>query len=691
MEERRANHLLKATSPYLKQHAYNPVDWYPWGPEALERSRREDKPIFLSIGYSTCHWCHVMAHECFENPAIAGIMNEHFVSIKVDREERPDLDEIYMNAVYALTGSGGWPLSVFLTPDLKPFYGGTYFPPEDRGGRPGFPRLLLALSQAYQQNRQQITELSHKVQTHLQALGTLTGADEEPTREVLADMARRLAGGFDPQHGGLGSAPKFPRSLELEFLCHYYRLSGEASLLKNLAFGLEKMARGGIYDQLGGGFHRYSVDAAWVVPHFEKMLYDNAQLPILYLAWHQLTGNALARRVAAETLDFVLRELTDPGGGFYAAWDADSEGVEGKFYVWTHEEVARLVGPEALDLTAAALGITREGNFEGANVLTRPVSRQDLAARFSLTPEQVAAELAPAFDRLRQARAQRVAPHRDEKVIVSWNALMIAALARGAQVLGDRKYYEAAARAAGFILAELWGPEGLSRIWSPGEKGVPGFSEDYALLAHGLLELYETDFEVAWLSRAQDLLDQMEDKFLDAADGTYFYVARDQEATLLRSKSIYDQTIPSGNSMAARVCLRLHRLTDQACYRDRALGILRRFAAQARENPGALAHLGTAASLYLLPPLDLTLVGDPGHPVLQEMLQAAYRPFLPERRLVVKNPADSARLEELVPAARTYGPQGAGPVAYLCHHFACQPAIGDPGELAAKLRTLSPV
>jgi uncharacterized protein YyaL (SSP411 family) len=691
MKERRANRLLQSTSPYLKQHAYNPVDWYAWGPEALERSRREDKPIFLSIGYSTCHWCHVMAHECFENPAIAALMNEHFVSIKVDREERPDLDEIYMNAVYALTGSGGWPLSVFLTPDLKPFYGGTYFPPDDRGGRPGFARLLLALSQAYQQNRQQINELSQKVQGHLEVLGALPGADEEPSREALVDMARRLAAGFDPEHGGLGAAPKFPRSLELEFLLHYYRLSGDASLLQNLAFGLEKMARGGIYDQLGGGFHRYSVDAAWVVSHFEKMLYDNAQLPLLYLAWHQLTGNALARRVAEETLDFVLKDLTDPGGGFYAAWDADSEGVEGKFYVWTYAEVAEAVGPEALELTAAALGLTREGNFEGANVLTRPFSREELAARFSMTSEQVGAQLAAAFDQLRQARAGRVAPHRDEKVIVSWNAMMIAALARGAQVLGARKYYQAAARAAGFILAELWRPEGLSRIWSAGEKGVPAFSEDYALLAQALLALYESDFDPAWLSRAGDLMDRMEEKFLDAEDGTYFYVARDQEATLLRSKSIYDQTIPSGNSMAARVCLGLYRLTGQERYRDRARVILGRLQAQARENPGALAHLGTAACLSLLPPLDLTLVGDPGHPVLQEMLREAYRPFLPERLLVLKNPADAARLEELVPAARTYAPQGAGPVAYLCHHFACQPAIFDPGELAAKLRQLSPV
>ncbi len=690
MEERRPNHLINSTSPYLQQHAYNPVDWHPWGPEALERARREDKPIFLSIGYSTCHWCHVMAHESFENPAIAGIMNEHFVSIKVDREERPDLDETYMNAVYALTGSGGWPLSVFLTPDLLPFYGGTYFPPDDRGGRPGFARLLLALSQAYHQNREQIAELSRKVQTHLQAMGEVAAAGQEPHREVLDDMARRLAGNFDPQHGGLGVAPKFPRSLELEFLFHYYHLSGEADILTNLAFGLEQMARGGIYDQLGGGFHRYSVDAAWVVPHFEKMLYDNALLAPLYLAWHQLTGSPLARRVARETLDFVLRDLTAPNGGFYAAWDADSEGVEGKFYVWTLKEVEETVGGEAWPLTAAALGVTQEGNFEEANVLTRPRSRIELAARFSLTVPQVEQNLEAALNRLRQARARRVPPHRDEKVIVSWNAMMISALARGAQVLGDGKYYEAAARAARFILVELWTPEALFRIWSAGQVGVPGFSEDYALLAFALLDLYETDFDPAWLKQARRLMDLMEEKFLDAEDGTYFYVARDQEATLLRSKSIFDQTLPSGNSTAARVCLKLHRLTEEPRYQDRALAILRRLAPQARENPGGFAHLWTVATLYLTPPLDLTLVGDPHHPGLKEMVQAAYRPYLPERRLVVKNPADSAALEELVPAARTYGPQGEGPVAYLCRNFACQPAIKEAGELAQQLLEIKP-
>ncbi len=690
MAEDRPNRLSNAASPYLQQHAHNPVDWYPWGPEALERARREDKPIFLSIGYSTCHWCHVMAHECFEDPAIAAIMNEHFVNIKVDREERPDLDETYMSAVQVLTGSGGWPLNVFLTPDLQPFYGGTYFPPQDRGGLPGFPRLLLALSQAYDQNREQVTELSRKVSGHLERLGETAAPGGEPTREAMARAAQTIRQEFDQMNGGLGGAPKFPRSLELDFLCHYYHLSGEAQLLEQLAFTLDKMARGGIYDQLGGGFHRYSVDAAWTVPHFEKMLYDNALLPPLYLTVYQLTGSELTRRVATETLDFVLREMSAPQGGFYAAWDADSEGVEGKFYVWSLAEVEQRVGAEAAPLVIAALGVTQEGNFEGTKILTRPFSRADLATRFAMTQEQVDQQLAQAFSRLRQARTARVVPHRDEKVITAWNSLMIAALAKGAQVLGERRYHEAAAKAARFLLQEMFQENQLYRVWTAGQVGVPGFSEDYAILAYALLDLYETDFDPGWLRAARHLLALMEEKFLDAGDGLYFYVARDQEAAMVRSKSLYDQTLPSGNSMAARVCLKLHRLTEEARYQERALAIVQRLLPQAQQNPWGFAHFWTAAALYVTPPLDLTLVGDPGDARLQDLARAAYRCYLPERKLVLQNPADAAALDELVPAARTYSLQGTkGPLAYLCHNFACQPAIAEPAELAQKLGEIS--
>jgi uncharacterized protein YyaL (SSP411 family) len=685
MEERRPNRLINTTSPYLQQHAYNPVDWYPWGPEAMERARREDKPIFLSIGYSTCHWCHVMAHESFENPAIAAIMNEHFVNIKLDREERPDLDETYMNAVQVLTGHGGWPLSVFLTPDLKPFYGGTYFPPEDRGGLPGFSRLLLALSLVYHQNREQLTTLSLKVESHVQRLGETGVAVGDPTREALDEAAHRLLQDFDPAHGGLGNAPKFPRSLEIDFLLHYYHLSREETVLEKVAFTLEKMARGGIYDQLGGGFHRYSVDAAWVVPHFEKMLYDNALLPPLYLAHYQLTGSVLSRRIAQETLDFIRQDLGSPQGGFYAAWDADSEGVEGKYYLWSLEEVTRVVGAEAAPRVTTALGVTREGNFEGANILTRPWSRRDLAAQFHLTPEQASQTLADALARLRQVRARRVPPHRDEKIIVSWNALAITALARGAQVLTARPYYEAAEKAARFLLTELFQEKTLFRIWTAGRTSVPGFSEDYALLANACLDLYETDFDPFWVSQARRLMELMEEKFLDPADGTYFYVDREQEAPLVRSKSVYDQVLPSGNSMAARVHLRLYRLTDNGKYQERAQAIFRQIQPQARANPWGFGHFWMVQTLYLTPPLDLTLVGDPDDVRTQALVQAAYRAYLPERRLVLKNPADCAALEALFPWTGAYSQPGEAPGAYLCRDFRCLPAITDSRELAIKL------
>jgi uncharacterized protein len=691
MEQRRPNRLIEATSPYLRQHAYNPVEWYPWGAEALGRARREDRPIFLSIGYSTCHWCHVMAHESFENPAVAAIMNEHFINIKVDREERPDLDETYMNAVTALTGHGGWPLSVFLTPELKPFYGGTYFPPEDRGGLPGLPRLLLALSQAYRQNKEQLEGLAEKLLSHLQRFGEVTGPGSKPTREAVTEAAQQLLHEFDPVNGGLGNAPKFPRSLELDFLYHYFRLTGDRQVLDHLGLTLAKMARGGIYDQVGGGFHRYSVDAAWVVPHFEKMLYDNALLAPLYLAEYQLTSNAMARRVATETLDFLLRDLAAPQGGFYAAWDADSEGVEGKFYVWEAAEVQQAAGAEAWPLVSAALGVTQAGNFEGKNILTRPWSREELAERFGLTPEQTGQTLEAALGRLRQIRTRRVPPHRDEKIIVSWNGLAIAALALGAQVLGEARYGQAAAQAARFIWEEVVKDGQLCRIWAAGQASIPAFAEDYALLAYGLLTLYEVDFDPGWIVQARHLLELLEQKFLDEGDGTFLYVARDQETPLVRSKSIYDQTLPSANSMAARVSLKMYRITEEEPFKERALAILERFLGQARGNPLAFAHLWTAAALYVLPELDLTMVGDPAAPMMQEMTRAVYRHYLPERRVLLKDPAASAALEAVAPAARSYSSPDGRPVAYLCHNFACQPPIDNPAELEAKLAQAKPV
>ena len=501
------NRLAKETSPYLQQHAHNPVDWYPWGPEALERARRENKPIFLSIGYSACHWCHVMAHECFENPKIAKLMNENFINIKVDREERPDLDETYMQAVVMVTGQGGWPLSVFLTPDLKPFFGGTYFPPEK------FTELLVALSQAYRRDRAEVVKDAQLIEERLQGRGKIAGTGQAPDKQALTEAYRRLSQEFDTRHGGFGGAPKFPEALELNFLLHYYRFTGEGRALEMANVTLEKMARGGIYDQLGGGFHRYATDARWLVPHFEKMLYDNALLAPLYLAQYQITGNELGRRVAGETLDFVLRDLGSPTGGFFSSLNADSEGKEGKYYVWSLDEVRQVVGAKAAPLVIAALGVTKRGNFEGVNILTRPLSEAELAKRFSLTVEQVRLTLNPALEQMRQARAKRVPPARDDKIIVSWNGLMISALAQGAQVLGDRRYYQAAAKGARFILKDLVKEGRLYRIWAGGKASVPAFLDDYAFLANALLDLFETDFDPYWLTEARRLVDRMEELF----------------------------------------------------------------------------------------------------------------------------------------------------------------------------------
>ena len=683
------NRLSQETSPYLKQHAHNPVDWYPWGPEALERARREDKPIFLSIGYSTCHWCHVMAHESFENEGIAALMNQHFVNIKVDREERPDLDETYMTAVQLMTGRGGWPMSVFLSPDLKPFYAGTYFPPEDRGGMPGFPRILQALSEAYHQKRDTVVKMGQEVESRLKLLAEMVGQGREFTIASLSQAAVKLKENFDLVHGGFGGAPKFPRALELAFLLIQSLLAGDQEAVKMVGLSLEKMGRGGIYDQVGGGFHRYTVDGEWLVPHFEKMLYDNALLVPLYLAHFQLSGDPLSRLIARDTLDFVLRELRAPQGGFYSAWDADSEGVEGKFYVWSLEEFEKVAGSDA-PLAMAALGVTAAGNFEGNNILTAALSEKELAARFNLSPEEAGRSLQRARERLFAVREGRVKPHRDEKIITAWNSLMLSALALGTQVLGDTKYYEAAARGARFLLTEMWRDDQLLRIWAEGQASISGFLDDYAGLANACLDLYDTDFHPAWLEAAIRLGERLEDLFLDAADGTYFYVARDQESILVRSKSMHDQSVPAGNSLAARVFWRLWRITEKDPYQTRFQAILRRFQIQATENPWGFSHYLTVAALNLLPSLDLTLVGDPGDSRMQGLLAEVYRRFLPERRLVFKNPADAARIEGLAPAARDYPGEDTGPVAYLCHHFTCQPPTGNPKELAAKLEEIKP-
>ncbi len=679
---RRPNRLSRETSPYLRLHAYNPVDWYPWGKAALERARRENKPIFLSIGYSTCHWCHVMARESFENPKIAEFLNQNFICIKVDREERPDLDDTYMQAAVLLTGRGGWPLSVFLTPDLKPFFAGTYFSPEN------FTILLKDLLKAYRQQPQEVAATADDLTKGIKKRSKVSLASQKPAKELLKSGFQGLAAIFDPKHGGFGTAPKFPQALELNFLLHYYRFAGEPKALEMAGLSLEKMARGGIYDQLRGGFHRYATDAEWVAPHFEKMLYDNALLVPVYLSHYQVTQSELSRRIASETLDFVLHDLHAESGGFFSALDAQSEGQEGKYYLWSQAELEEVVGKEAAPVVSAALGVTATGKFHGANVLTRPLAEKELAVRFSLAPEKVQQILGPALGALRQARQKRVSPARDEKVITAWNGLMISAMAQGTQVLGDKKYYQAAAQSARFLLKNLVKDNRLHRIYSQGQASVPGFLEDYAFLAAGLLDLFATDFDPQWLVQAQQLFDRMEELFLDPASGVYFAVGQDQKAPLVRSQSIYDRTLPSGNSVAALVCLRLHHLTGEKKFHQRAQAILSSFQGPARQAPLAFAQLLTVQALYLAPLLELTVVGPPTARQTLDLLQEIYRHFLPERRLVLKNPQEAARIEKLIHGLQFYTLQDGQPAAYICVEQACLPPLASPAQLAASLSQL---
>jgi len=668
----RPNRLINEASPYLQQHAYNPVDWYPWGEEALEKSRREDRPILLSVGYSTCHWCHVMAHECFENPEIAGLMNEMFVNIKVDREERPDIDDIYMNAVQMMTGRGGWPLNVFLTPELKPFYGGTYFPPEDRGGLPGFPRLLQALHDSYKSKQSNIQNVADLLNHNLQILGQTPDLGQEPGLAALDRVIEHSWHYFDAANGGFGGAPKFPPSLDLGFWARYYHRTGRPEVMDNLLFTLRKMAAGGIYDQLRGGFHRYTVDAVWLVPHFEKMLYDNAQLAQRYLEAYQLSGDPALAEIARETLDYVLAEMTSPEGAFYAAQDADSEGEEGTFFVWTPEQVAQVLGPERAPLICRAFGVIPGGNFEhGASVLHRPRTAAELAQEFSLTPEQVHEALPQARQQLLAAREQRIRPHRDEKIITAWNGLMISAMAYGAQVLGQEVYRQAAGRAAAFILERQHQGGGLQRIWGAPDKKGSAFLDDYAFFIAGLLDLYETDFEVNWLRAALSLTEEVEVSFYDHEAGGYFSTPQDHEKLLVRPKNFHDLALPSGNSVTVHNLIRLHRFTENPHFLSRAQEMLSRLQTLMVENPRALTHLASAQEEFLAPTLAITLVGDPADEILQDMLAGIHRRYLPHRRLVVKDPRAGDDLLALVPAARDYNQIQEKPTAFVCLDQTC--------------------
>ena len=682
------NRLINETSPYLLQHAGNPVDWFPWGPEALERAKAEDKPIMLSVGYSACHWCHVMEHESFENRETAEIMNEHFISIKVDREERPDIDSIYMTAVQAMTGHGGWPMTVFLTPDGKPFYGGTYFPPEDRQGLPGFPNLLLGIARAYGENRGDVTRTTTQLLQRMQQTSHAVRSLDPLTTDLLYQAYGGMAGQFDDTHGGFGLQPKFPQPMTYEFLLRYYLRFEDPQALDMVELTLDRMAAGGIYDQIGGGFHRYSTDTFWLVPHFEKMLYDNALLVKLYLHAYQVTGKPLYKRIVEETLDYVLREMTNPLGGFYSAQDADSEGVEGKFFVWRPEEVVEVLGKEEGQVVNRYFGVTREGNFEGRSILHLAVDGATAATEENMTQEELEALLRRSRAKLLEARERRVHPGRDDKILTAWNGMMLRAFAEAAAVLGRPDFVEVANQNAKFLLSTLRQQGRLLRTYKDGQAKLKGYLEDYAFLIDGLIALHEVTFDALWLREAIVLGEGMVELFWDEASGQFYDTGTDHEELILRPRDVSDNAIPSGSSMAADVLLRLAVITGDSELRSRAVTALRSVRELMMRFPTGSGHWLCGLDFYLSSAKEVAIVGNPGDTETQALVSEVYRHYLPNRVLVGRNDGDDeafAGTRRALPLLESREKIDGRPTAYVCRDYVCQLPTTEPEGLAGQL------
>ena len=682
------NRLANEKSPYLLQHAHNPVDWYAWGPEAFEKAKAEDKPIFLSIGYSTCHWCHVMERESFENEELAEVLNRYFVPVKVDREERPDVDRIYMMFVQATTGGGGWPMSVWLTPDLKPFYGGTYFPPEDRWGRHGFKSVLEQLAIAWQSDRQRITASGHDIIQELEK-HLAPGVSYRPDEGILESGFLQFRRSFDSRLGGFGGAPKFPRGVAYNFLFRYGRRAENQEATDMVLFTLREMAKGGMNDQLGGGFHRYSVDARWFVPHFEKMLYDQAQLATSYLEGYQISGEQGLADVAREIFDYVLRDMTDASGGFYSAEDADSvidpahpkEKGEGAFYIWTRAEVDEVLGQPAAEWVSYVYGVEENGNvredphneFTGKNILYQRRSVADAARQFSVTEDEVRRVLEDSGHKLLERRATRIRPHLDDKVLTAWNGLMISAFAKGGFILNEPRYLHAAKRSADFILRDLWKDGVLLRRWRQGEAAIPGFLDDYAFFAQGLLDLYEASFETKYLNAANELTAKMRDLFEDRQSGAFYSTAEGDPSLVMRIKEDYDGAEPSGNSVATLNLLRLAYMFGNEEYGKSAERTLHAFASKMAAQPTAMPQMLVALMRYITPPQQIVLAGDePG-----AFIEYLRRRFLPNYALLRAGD---------VPAAANMTAVDGQPAAYVCENFTCKLPAVNPADLDVLLK-----
>lgn len=684
-----SNRLINEKSPYLKQHAHQPVDWFPWGEEAFTKAGKEEKPIFLSVGYSSCHWCHVMAHESFEDDEVARILNRSFVAIKVDREERPDVDQVYMTVCQALTGRGGWPLSVFLTPEGKPFFAGTYFPKTRRLGMSGFIELLTEIASLWQRDRARVFRAAEEITRALKR-GEVSPPPGPPLEEgALEKGLSQLQQVFDSRYGGFGRAPKFPTPHHLTFLLRCYRRRPAEQTREVIEKTLKAMRYGGIFDHIGWGFHRYAVDEQWKVPHFEKMLYDQAQLALAYLEAFQCFQDPFYGRTAEEIFAYVLREMTDPEGGFYSAEDADSEGKEGAYYLWTPKEMAEVLGEEEAELFSRFWGITKEGNFEeGKSIPYQTDSPEAFAAREGLDQETFVSLLEKTRQRLFAFRQKRVRPLKDDKILTAWNGLMIAALSKGAQVFREPRYAQAAEKAASFIWEKLVLPDGSClRRWCRGEAAHSGVLEDYAFFIWGLLELYETLFQPLWLKRALVLNDRLLDLFWDEQEGGCFFTPRDGEALIFRTKELYDGAVPSGNSVTALNLLRLGRLTGRTDLEEKAERLGRFFSAVVKEQPMAYTQFLCALDFMVGPAEEIIIVGDLGDPRTQGLIAEVHGVFRPNQVLLVLPDEGEAReeLRQLAPYVNAYGPVNGLPTAYLCRHYACQAPVTEVEEWKRRL------
>ncbi|MFQ5489495.1 MAG: thioredoxin domain-containing protein [Phycisphaerae bacterium] len=688
-KHKHTNHLIDATSPYLLQHAHNPVDWYPWGPEALDKAAKENKPIFLSIGYAACHWCHVMEHESFENEAVADILNAHFVCIKVDREERPDLDEIYMHVTQQMTGRGGWPMSVFMTPAKVPFYAGTYFPPEQ------FTDLLGQISQAWATQHEQIIASTEKIKAGVRrwAAGP-KASDDLIDLKTVSQSAQMIARYFDPKLGGMGGGGnKFPPHMAMELMLREYNRSGDKNLLHLVELTLDQMARGGIYDHLGGGICRYSTDPAWLVPHFEKMLYDQALVSSIYLDAQQVTGNARYGQVAADIFDYVLADLQSPAGGFYSTRDADSEGLEGAFYIWTAEQIHDVLGDDDGLLFCEYYDVTPRGNwFESRghapagpkNILRIKTPLDEFAQKKGFYPQDLAERFAAMRAKLLEVRAQRVPPLLDDKILTGWNGLMIASLAKGARVLDAPKYADAAAKAADFVLKNLRSDGRLLRTYRNDKAHLTGYLTDYAFLIEGLINLYEATFDTRWLDEAVALTDTLISHYYDPADGGFFFTADDAEELLARTKSSRDGAIPSGNSIQAHNLLRLALMLDRKDYRLKAESVIRALKPIAERSPGSCERLLSAVDFYYGRPKEIALVGDPADPATQALIRTVYQRYLPNKVVVGAAGGDSPATRS-IPLLKAKTAIDGKPTAYVCENYRCKRPVNSPADLAAQL------